>query len=690
MSRLLSPRSIAFIGGTIAAMSIRRSVELGYDGDIWPVNPKLDEVEGFPCFNSVADLPGVPDAAFIGVRRDLTVDLVRTFSNLGTGGCVCYAAGFAEIGGDGALLQQRLVEAAGDMPLVGPNCFGFINYAERCALWPYIFDGGVPERGVAVISQSGNIAMNLTMNQRSVRFTHVIGAGNQATVGAGEYVDALLDDERVSAIGMYIEGFNDVDRFAQAAARAAHKGIPLVVMKVGKTDAGAQQTSSHTSSLAGSDRLYDAFFKRLGIVRVNSFNQLLETLKIFDRRGPLTGRKIVTLSCSGGEAAVIADAAPAAGLETTPFSDAQIIDLKSQFPEWVTVSNPFDYNTSVWGIRHAMEKCFLSTLQGDHDAAFLVYDYPTVDSPEADEWLDTLDAFVAAHRATNKPAFVICTISELLPEAVRDRMLEQGVVPLQGLEDGLAAYGMAVQYFEHQRDHLATMTLPRPAAAAPAGMTRTLDESQSKQALATFGLPIPVGETGSAAEVAGIADRIGYPVVIKATGPEFLHKSELGAVAVNIDSHEVAVSAVAEIVSSSAAHGVKAEQFLVEHMVSGAVAELIIGIKRDEQFGPALVIGSGGVLVELVADSTNLLLPATRDEFRTAIDSLMVSKLLGGFRGRPLGDMEALLDAIAAIAAFAEENWSELLELDVNPLMVLPEGQGAVAVDALIVLQAQD
>ena len=529
-------------------MAIRRTLELGFAGDIWAVNPTLDEIEGVPCYDSVADLPAAPDAAFIGIRRELTIDVVRTLSEMGAGGCVCYAAGFAEIGGRGVALQQQLIDAAGHMPLVGPNCFGFISYVDRCALWPYIFDGDPPERGVAIISQSGNIAMNLTMNKRSVRFTHVIGAGNQAVVGAGQYLEALLDDTRVSAIGMYIEGFDDVDQFAVAAERAAKQGVPLVVFKVGRTEAGAQQSSTHTSSLAGSDRLYDALFDRLGIIRVHSFSRLLETLKVFDRGGPLTGRNVVTLSCSGGEAATLADAAPAAGLTTAPFSAAQTEDLKSQFPEWVTVSNPFDYNTSIWGIPQAMEKCFLSALQGEHDAAFLVYDYPTVDSPEADEWLDTLDAFVAAHNATKKPAFVICTISELLPAAVRDRMLEQGVVPLQGLEDGLSAYASAARYYEHQRDRLATMTLPRPAAAAPTGTIVTLDEAQSKQALSAYGLPVPDGETGSASEAPAIADRLGYPVVVKATGPEFLHKSELGAVAVNIGGRNAAEAAVTGIV----------------------------------------------------------------------------------------------------------------------------------------------
>ena len=687
LARLFAPKSIAFIGGSFAAMAIRRSVELGYQGDIWPVNPKLDELEGFPCFHSVDDLPAAPDAAFVGVRSELTIDIVQRLSTMGAGGCVCYAAGFAEIGGDGIELQQQLIDAAAGMPLVGPNCFGFINFAARCALWPYIFGGDPPERGVALISQSGNIGMNLTMNQRSVRFTHVIGAGNQAVLGPAHYVDALLDDDRVTAIGMYIEGFDDVNHFAKAAQRALEKRVPIVVLKVGKTEASAKQSTSHTSSLTGSDELYDAFFDRLGVVRVDSLNRLLETLKIFDLAGPLTGRNIVTLSCSGGEAAIIADFLPTVGLETRPLSEAQVVDLKEQFPEWVTVSNPFDYNTSIWGDWKALERCFTTSLQGNHDAAFLVCDYPSIDSSETDEWLSAADAFATAYEATGKPSFIICTVSELLPEAVRNRMLQRGVVPLQGLEDGLYAYAAAARYYENRPDRMTSMTLPRPAATAESGESTALDEFASKRQLAAHGLSIPDGEVGSAADAAAIADRIGYPVVVKAVGTEFLHKTDLGAVAVNLANREAVTLAVAAISASSASHNIAAEHFLVERMVESPVAEVIVGVKRDEQFGPALVVGSGGILVELVADSCSLLLPITRADVRTAIESLAVAKLINAYRGGVQGDIEALVDAVMSVASFAEEHWSTLLELDVNPLMVLPEGKGVVAADALVVLR---
>lgn len=689
MSRMLAPSSIAFIGGSVAAMAIRRTVDIGFRGDIWPVNPNLDQVEGFRCYDSVDELPAMPDAAFIAVRRELSIAVVRTLAAAGAGGCVCYAAGFAEIGGAGEGFQDELIAAANGMPLVGPNSFGLINYADRCALWPYLFGGEPSERGVAIVSQSGNIAMNLTMNRRSLRITHVIAAGNQAVLGAGDYVEALLDDDRVTTIGMYIEGFGDVDGFARAAARAMHKGVPIVVMKVGKTEASAQQSSSHTNSLTGSDVLHDAFFERLGIIRVSSVNRLLETLKILDQAPRISGPGIVTLSCSGGEAAIIADLAPTLGLQLPRFSQQQTEDLASQLPDYVTVSNPFDYNTSIWGDRQAQQLCFTAALSGDHDAAFLIYDHPSVEAAEVAQWGDALDAFIAAHKATGMPAFVVSTMSELLPSAVREHLLEHGIVPLQGLEDGLYAYAAAARYMGFRERHMDSMSIPRRAAPAPPESTSvtTFDEWQSKQRLAAAGVPVPAGSTCAAAEAPAVAARVGFPVVAKAVGANFIHKSELGAVKLNLRSRADVKIAVAQITRATREHGQEATLFLIEPMVTGVLAEVIVGIKRDEQFGPALVIGSGGVLVELIADSISLLLPTNRDAVRSAILGLSVARLLHGYRGSKAADIEALIDAILAVAHYAETYWQELLELDVNPLMVLPEGAGVVAADALIVHQ---
>jgi len=673
-------------------MAIIRSLELGYDGDVWPVHPTRAEIAGFKTYASIDELPGVPDSAYVAIRRELTIEAVRQLADAGAGGCVCYAAGFAEMGDEGQVLQDQLVAAAGNMPLVGPNCFGFVNYLDRTALWPYLFGGQPTERGVALISQSGNIAMNLTMNKRSVDFTHVIGAGNQAVLGPAEYIDALLQDDRVAAIAMYIEGIDDLEHFSRSALQALKQGIPIVVVKVGKTEASARQSGSHTSSLTGSDVLFDALFDRLGIIRVSTFERLLETVKVLVLGERLEGRNIFSLSCSGGEASVIADLAAEVDIEMKPFSAAQVRKLNAQFPNYVTVSNPFDYNTSIWGDRVGQEACFTTSMEGDHDAALLIYDHPTVVAREVEEWVTAIDAFVAAHKTTGMPAFVVCTISELLPQEMRDRLIAEGVVPLQGLDDALFAISAAAKYQNFLADGASAATVPTFAADTVADDTpaRFIDEWRSKCLLRDSGLSVPEGQVGTAPEAPDIAGRIGYPVVVKAVGEKFLHKSDIGAVKLNLHSADEVTAAVQSISESVAETQGVPEQFLVERMATGAVAELIIGVKRDEQFGPALVIGAGGILVELVADSVSLLLPTDREAIRSALESLSAAKLIKGFRGSTAGDMGAVVDAVLAVAAFAESRWDSLMELDVNPLLVLPEGQGVIAADALISLSSEE
>jgi len=389
----------------------------------------------------------------------------------------------------------------------------------------------------------------------------------------------------------------------------------------------------------------------------------------------------------------MADLSAECGLEMQPFSAAQMTDLDAQFGYYVTVSNPFDYNTSIWGDGPAQVKCFTSALAGAHDAAFLVYDHPSNTEPssveEVNEWLIALDAFIAAHKTTGMPAFVISTISELLPKSVRDHLVAHGVVPLQGLEDGVHAYALAASYHAYRKKMQGRDLLPRAFNGSGANHNRQefLSEWESKCRLKAYGLPIPHGQLASAAEACRVATEIGYPVAVKASGESFLHKSELGAVRLMLNSSEEVSLAVKDISQSVAASHCAVEAFLVEHMVTGAVAELIIGIKRDEQFGPALVIGAGGILVELMTDSVSLLLPVDREAVAAALDSLKVMKLLRGYRGKPAGDIKAVIDAILCIAAFAEDHWDKLQELDVNPLLVLPEGRGVVAVDALICMR---
>src|SRR5579859_7343091 len=287
LTRLLRPRSIAVFGGKPAAEVVRQNLGMGFTGELWPVHPSLGEVAGLPAYRSVAELPGVPDAAFIAVNRHLSVDIAGALAERGCGGAVCYAAGFSEAGEDGSDLQARLVAAADAMPFLGPNCYGVINYLDGVLLWPDQQGGRRVPRGVAIVTQSGNIAINLTMARRALPIGYLVALGNQAQTGLSAMIEALLQDDRVTAIGLHIEAIDDAGDFARAAARARAKGVPIVALKTGSSAAGARLTISHTASLAGADAVVDAYLRRVGVVRVHSVPVLLETLKLLHLGGPI-------------------------------------------------------------------------------------------------------------------------------------------------------------------------------------------------------------------------------------------------------------------------------------------------------------------------------------------------------------------------------------------------------------------
>ncbi len=687
LRRLLNPRRVAVIGGREAAFVVQQCRAAGFAGELWPVNPARPEMAGLACYRTVAELPGAPDVAFVAVPRGATVEVVRELAARGAGGCVCYAAGFAEVGPAGAELQRELVEAAGAMPLLGPNCYGLINYLDGAALWPDQHGGAAVARGVAIVTQSGNMGINLTMQDRSLPIAYMISIGNQAVLGFADYVAALAADERVSAIGVYIEGLTDVAAFSRAAALALENGVPIVAIKSGSSEVGARTALSHTSSLAGTEELYDALFRRLGIARVGSLHAFLETLKFLAVAGPLAGRRLGLMSCSGGEASLFADLASARGFALPPLDEAQAEALRAQLPDFTIVANPLDYNTAIWGHREAMERCFTTMLGGDFDFSLLVFDYPRSAVSGIEAWDEALEAFLAAVETTGARAAVMSTLSELLPGAARARLVARGIVPLQGLEEAVTALEAAAVYGETRARVGAPaaareLALP-PAAPAPLA-TDILSEWDAKQELARHGLRVPEGRLVPPAAAADAAKALGFPVVVKAVARGLAHKSDLDALALGLDSPQ-AVAVAAARVRARLTQAPGAEPLvLVERMIEGAVAEVIVGVAADAQFGLALVVGSGGTLVELVADRRTLLLPVTRAEVAEALDSLKIARLLAGYRGRPEGDREAAIEAVLAIAGYAESRRGALAELDVNPLMVLPRGRGAVVADALM------
>ena len=631
IARLLAPRSIVFIGGRHLERPIDSCRRIGFLGDMWVVSPQRQSLAGLPCYASLADLPDVPDAAFLAVSAEKSAAVVGELAALGVGGVVCYAAGFAEMGPQGQRLQEDLVAAAGDMALLGPNCYGLLNYLDGAALWADAHGGEALEDGVAIISQSGNISLNLTMTERSVPLAQVIAVGNQAALGVGDFVEPLLADPRIKAIGIYLEGLDNIATFSRSALAALEKGVPIVVLKVGRSADATRIAASHTASLAGEDALYDCLFERLGILRVPSLTAFMETLKALACYGPLAGNRLGVLTCSGGDAALLADLAEREGLVIPPLSAGQVATISGEVTAITTVANPLDYNTAIWGQREKLESCFAAVMAEGTDATLLVIDYARDGLPGYADWDTAVDALIVASAKTGGLGVALSTFPELLPNSVRQRLIAAGLLPLQGLEDAITALGQALSYGKRRRQLLQrgdTAGLALPALHPPGPAAPFLDEVSSKTALAAFGLPVPDRRVVAASDAVAAAEALGFPVVVKALAPDLIHKSDAGGVALGLQS-PAAVRAAVEAMTPLTA------EFLIEAQVSDTVAEVIIGVKRDPVMGLALVLGSGGVLANLVADSARLLLPTDRDEVLRALGSLKVMRLLSDTAANP-------------------------------------------------------
>lgn len=663
MRRLLAPRHVAVVGGAAAASVIRQCRRIGFDGQLWPVNPGRSSIEGLPCFPDVAELPEAPDAAFVGVRASSTVDVVRSLAERGAGGIVCHASGFAEAGA--TALQRELVEAAGELPLIGPNCIGLLNFLDGVALWPDEHGGQRVASGVAILSQSGNIGQNLTMQRRSLPVAYLVTIGNGARTGMPELIDAMVADGRVTAIGLYLEGIDDPAALAASASRALRQGMPVVALKSGRSEQGARANLSHTSSLSTPDVLCDALFARSGIARATDLASFVETLKFLHVHGPLAGSSIASASCSGGEAALVADEAARHELALPEFPAGVRTRLGEVLGAQISVANPLDYQTYVWGDLAAQTACFTALLSSGADNHLLVLDFPRGDRCDQTHWHTTVDAFVAARRVTGAPATVVSTLPEGLPDEVGARLLAEGIAPMQGIPECLGAIRAATMIGQVRE----TPPLVRVTESEP----RLLDEWESKRELAAVGVPVPEGRVVGPDDAVDAATEIGYPVVLKAVSDRLTHKTEAGAVRLDLRDAEEVRRAAKEL-------GLLSGRILVERMATGALAELIVGIRADPGFGLALTIGSGGVLVELVRDTATLLLPADGQQVRSALLGLRVARLLTGFRGTPPADLDAVVDAVLAITRYVIER--NVRELDFNPLLVFPDG--VMAVDAVI------
>lgn len=675
VDRLLKPRSIAVFGGGVAEELVRQCDRMGYEGEIWPVHPKKMEIRGRKVFRSVGDLPGSPDAAYVGVNRNLTIDIVRDLAARDAGGAICYATGFTEAGEEGSELERQLLEASGEMPLVGPNCYGLLNYLDGAIIWPDQQGGRRVDSGVAIVSMSSNVAFNLSMQRRGLPIAYMMSLGNQLKFKLEDAMLMFAREERVTALGLYLEAMTDPKAFEDAVKIARDLGKPIVAIKTGRSDVAQKIVVSHTASLAGSDALVSDLFDRLGVARVDSLEALIEALKVLHVLGPLDGGRVGAMSTSGGDLTLVADAMTGSDLTMPPLSEEATIELRSVVHERMVAANPLDFQMFDWDNDDRLAATFTPFVSGAFDVSLCVLDYPRDDLCDQSTWGGAERGFVRAIHETGAKGAVLSTFSDTISEPVAARLICEGVAPLAGIDAGLAGIQAAVAVG-------AAWSRPpcRPLLASEGHgddeQIIVLDEAESKALLNACGVRVPPAKVvRGAGEAVAAAEELGYPVVVKALG--VAHKTEAGGVRLNLGNADEVSAALAEMSNLS-------ESQLIEKMVDGVVAELIVGVAVDEQFGPYLLIGGGGILVEMIMDSRSLLLPVDRERVVHAMEALQCAPLFHGFRGRPNADLNAAADAILAIAEYVEKGPTPIVELDVNPLMILTDGRGVVAADALI------
>lgn len=685
--RMLRARSVAFVGGEGVTPAINYLKDLGFDGSIAVVNARRATVAGMAAVPSVRDLPFAPDVAFIAVNSKAAVEVVRDLAAAGTGAIVCNASGFSEIGPAGDALQQDLVTAAGNAILIGPNCNGFVNYLDRVAAMVGHMGTRPAGRGAALMSQGGGFLLDVALSRRSLPISYIVGTGNSAMIGAPDCAHAVLADDRVTAIGLYLEGNLDVAKLSHMGAAALEKGVPIVVLKAGRSAAGARAVRSHTASIAGEDAIVEALFERLGFIQATSISELIETLKVLTITGAPKGSRVGIISSSGVESALAADTAAAAGLDVPMLTPEEAQRLEGVLPTIATPNNPLDLTTVYWGDRAKQADCCEAFLKIGFDFAICVATYPPEGTRPIADWDASVDGFIDALHRTGTKGAIVSSLAENMPESVGRRVAALQTTPLQGTRDGMKAVANAAGYIRHRAKLLeegaSALRVPAPPRLQ-GDRQRSLDEHEAKSRLAQAGIPVPAGMV-----IDGVVPGIAFPgpYAVKLLSSEITHKSDIGGVRLGARDEAEVLAAVEAIATSvrTAAPAIGASKFLVEQMVTDAVGELLIGFRRDPHLGLAIVLGSGGVAVELYQDRRILLLPVTRTQVRNALLELKAGRMFTGFRGRPAGDLEATIDTVLQFAAFAERNAERLWECEINPLLIRAAGRGTAAVDAVIV-----
>ena len=693
IAKLMRPRSVAVIGASadLAKTSGRPVAYLqkhGFDGQVYPVNPRYQTIGGLACYPDVESLPEAPDVGIVLLGAERAHSAVRELAKRGTSAAIVLASGYSETGEEGARRQAELINAAGSMRILGPNTIGLVNLSDSITLSASgaLEVGALPVGGIGVVSQSGGILGSLLSRAaaRGIGLSKLVSTSNEADLDMADFVDYLVDDEATSVIALYMEGLRHPDRFRKAALRAAAAGKPIVVFKIGRSESGARSAVSHTGALAGADRMYDALFEQLGVIRADTFSDLLDLPAALATRRTLAGKRVAILTSTGGAGTLVTDSLGVDGFETPPpdLETAAALRALQTGDHAVLDRNPIDVTLA--GLQPDLLRGAIRTLLASpsYDAVVVIVGSSGLAMPDlmAGAIRDSLPG-------SSKP--LLAFVSPHAPEIAA--LLNRQDVPAFVNPESVASALNAM--WKTSENHRRASASVQPVPVAPVVLddlpVGSLNEAEAKKLFARFGVPSVRERVVANAEEAQTAAReLGGRVVLKLLSNEITHKSEVGGVAVGVSADEIGARLARMCDEVETYTGTVPKAFLVQEMVTGGI-ELIFGLHRDS-LGTAILLGMGGVTAELFKDTTMKLLPAaaplSRDDALAMLQSLKTWPLLDGYRGRPRADVNAAVSAIVAFSRMALQLGERIVEAEINPVFVLPAGRGVLAADGVAVI----
>jgi acetate---CoA ligase (ADP-forming) len=688
LTPLLAPGSVAIFGASndptrISGRSLRYYREAGFKGALYPINPTRNEVQGLSAFPDLAAVPGPVECAVIAVPANLAIEAMEACVAKGVKAVVMFTAGFAETGPEGRVMQERIIEIAkgGGIRLCGPNCLGLFNMrAGHTPTFSSFLEEGPTQAGpLGMVTQSGAFGTHLLAlsARRGIQVGVWLSTGNEADVSVADGISFLADDPDTTAIACYVEQIKDGAQFAEAVARARANGKPVIAMKVGGSEIGAAAAASHTASLAGSDAVYDSALRQLGVERAKTPADLIEIAYACTRGRLPRSRRLAVVTMSGGAGVLMADAAEEEGLELTPLAE----DSQKEVLSWVPFAaprNPVDVTAQALNDPSILDKGFDLLLGKENFPAMVGFFTTWASSPQMAEPL-----FRSVSSAASRYPDRYFALSAIASPEMQRRYEAAGVGLFEDPWRAVAAIAAAVRCAE--RLDAAPLPVPPVPRDLPPLPKRAIGEYEAKRILAEAGVPILTEFLAtSAAQAASGAAKIGDRLVLKIVSPEITHKTEIGGVMLNVAAAEagLAYDQLVQRVKERAPQA-RIEGVLLSPMVSGGV-EMILGVQNDPVFGPVVMLGLGGIFVEVLRDVTFRIAPFGVEEAHRMIAELRGAAILKGARGQPPCDLDALAAALSRLSLFAAAKRAEIASIDINPLLVRPKGEGAAALDALI------